>query len=99
MLKRIRNKSMAVSAVLSASPAARLLLRLQAPGGAKFVDAAHGMAASDLGEDIGEIGLRVEIVHLAVSMSEAWTAQWRPLLVGACEEVVPCGWPSAMDDV
>ena len=56
----------------------------------------HGMAAGDLGEDIGEIGFAVEIVHFGGLDERGVDGPMASALVGvACEEVFR-GGPSAM---
>jgi len=41
------------------------------------------MTVGDFGEDVGEIGLRTTSFILAVSISEAWIAQYFPRIASA----------------
>ena len=49
------------------------------------------MACHDAADDVGQVGLRVEAVELAVSISEATIAQCSAPAVGAGEEAVLAG--------
>ena len=56
--------------------------------GQEFVEAAHGMAVDDLGEDIGQIGLRIDGKHFAGCDQRGQNCPMFATAIGAGEEMI-----------
>ena len=50
---------------------ALLAVGLDVGEGQKLVDAAHGMSGDELGQDVGEVGVGIDVVELAGSARRA----------------------------